>query len=457
MADTKYLKKIGNTWVFQKKVNKDLAKALGQSSLVYNKSLKTDSLKEAQALRYQELALLDNLLERERIKEKFGDVLKQIDYLSHEDIDHKLNILDDELKNEYPHLGSTVWEAMSEDEKRASGLPLSETLMENLEYGILKDKQSGKRNYQPPISTRLTLEDCLERILIEKRSLKDKSRKSYTSAANSFAGFLGKKPSKIYMFQIKRAVVRDYVLSQRDVVGKASSTISKNLSHLGTLWKLARDLEELESVNPYEEQGHVARGTANVEKGENKKTRMNWKHNELIRIVNGISGNKQETDKLFIYIAWFTGARLGEIYRITPEDILFDEEYEVQHIAIHEGKSESAVRKVPIHKDLYPLLRDFKGWERSGTPDVYSKMFTRAKEKAGYIGTKYGKKVFHSIRGNTITELEIAGVAESTVAQIVGHKDRGQTMSFGYYSSGKVLSQLKESVDKIPNIFSDRN
>ena len=43
--------------------------------------------------------------------------------------------------------------------------------------------------------------------------------------------------------------------------------------------------------------------------------------------------------------------------------------------------------------------------------------------------------------------MERAGIEENITAQIVGH-ERGKTMSYGYYSKGHELTQLKRAVNK---------
>jgi integrase len=64
----------------------------------------------------------------------------------------------------------------------------------------------------------------------------------------------------------------------------------------------------------------------------------------------------------------------------------------------------------------------------------HTQRFTRAKRKAlGEEGTE--RKVFHSLRGMFISQLDRGGVPEDRVALIVGH-ERGKTESFRTYSQG---------------------
>lgn len=65
---------------------------------------------------------------------------------------------------------------------------------------------------------------------------------------------------------------------------------------------------------------------------------------------------------------------------------------------------------------------------------------TRAKRKAlGEQGTEC--KVFHSLRGMFISQLDRKGVLEDRVALIVGH-ERGKTEAFRTYSQGASMEEL---------------
>jgi hypothetical protein len=73
------------------------------------------------------------------------------------------------------------------------------------------------------------------------------------------------------------------------------------------------------------------------------------------------------------------------------------------------------------------------------------KRFGRLKTAAGF-GPEL---VFHSIRKLVATQLEQAGVAESTAADLLGHDRRGATMSFGLYSGGSSMEQKRAAIEKL--------
>jgi len=454
MPDKKYLKWNGSSWIFQKKITQEMAKALGQNSLVINKSLRTDSLKTAQALRHQELALLQNLDVKRKIQAKYADMRKILERKSDDELYYEGEKLGDGLSSKYPHLGHPEFDNLSTEEKLASGMPLSETTEEQLHWELMNAIKNEDNNYKPPKETRLTLQDCFNRVMVEKKNIADKTRKSFKSALTSFCGYLGKEANEIYVYNIKRITVKEYILAVRetpkaDGTAYATSSISKNLSHLNAFWKHCRDEEELQGISPFSEQTALVDGK---ERGvsSNKKKRVNWEFDELKKIIDSIEGN--ELDKLMIYIAWYTGARIGDIFPLTSKDIHTEKETGIQYFAFKEdwiGKSDPTTRFTPVHKDLIPLIKDFKGWSRPSA-GAYGKMFFRVKRKQGFI---HPKKVFHSIRGNTITNFEILGCPENITAQIVGHQGmRGTSMSYGYYSSGVNQKILKQWVDKLPSI-----
>ncbi|MDU5169227.1 MAG: hypothetical protein E6224_11725, partial [Haemophilus parainfluenzae] len=77
----------------------------------------------------------------------------------------------------------------------------------------------------------------------------------------------------------------------------------------------------------------------------------------------------------------------------------------------------------------------------------HTQRFTRAKRKAlGEKGTE--KKVFHSMRGMFISQLDRGGVPEDRIALIVGH-ERGKTESFRTYSQGATMKELSDYVEMI--------
>ncbi len=73
-----------------------------------------------------------------------------------------------------------------------------------------------------------------------------------------------------------------------------------------------------------------------------------------------------------------------------------------------------------------------------------SRWFSRI--KTANISTDTTKS-FHSFRKMFSTAMQRSGVDELEASAILGHK-RGNTMTYGYYSEGYTLPQLKEAYDR---------
>jgi integrase len=117
---------------------------------------------------------------------------------------------------------------------------------------------------------------------------------------------------------------------------------------------------------------------------------------------------------------------------------------------IEKGKTSAATRIVPLTDSLGKRLLEFcidnkpnelvLGLDGKGA----SRWFSRIKNE--YISTD-SAKCFHSFRVMFSTALQQAGVEELIAAAMLGHK-RGNTMTYGYYSKGYELKQLKDAYDK---------
>ena len=79
------------------------------------------------------------------------------------------------------------------------------------------------------------------------------------------------------------------------------------------------------------------------------------------------------------------------------------------------------------------------------------KAFTYYRRSLGIDDRRTGRKRslvnFHSFRRWFITKAEQAGIPESTIATVVGHKRQG--MTFGLYSAGPQLEQLRACVEAV--------
>jgi integrase len=76
--------------------------------------------------------------------------------------------------------------------------------------------------------------------------------------------------------------------------------------------------------------------------------------------------------------------------------------------------------------------------------DAIGKRFGRTKTALGYDG----RYVFHSLRKTVATRLEQTGVLENVASDILGH-EKAATLSYGLYSSGTSIEQMRSAVESI--------
>lgn len=166
-------------------------------------------------------------------------------------------------------------------------------------------------------------------------------------------------------------------------------------------------------------------------------------------------------------IALFTGMRLEEICQLHVEDVR--EEDGIMCFDICEGgnksvKNASAVRFVPIHKELialgflsyvetvksmgetrvFPMLK--KKGDKSRYGNLVSRWFTEYRRSLGVKGDdSQGKKTFHSFRHTFATQCKYAGVDGGMTAEVEGH-DTGKDMTYGRYGKAYKPSHIMEQL-----------
>jgi integrase len=163
-------------------------------------------------------------------------------------------------------------------------------------------------------------------------------------------------------------------------------------------------------------------------------------------------------------IALFTGARAEEIASLDVGHIYPDKGIWVIHI--REGKTENAVRKVPIHKTLIDLgLVDYRssllnaGYKKlfphllpgtNGYKKNMSRMFAKYLDLPE-INIVHELKVFHSFRHTVVTALTNEGVNEGLKRALVGHDKDTRTSSHDDYTHSKLLTldNLQKAINKL--------
>jgi integrase len=245
---------------------------------------------------------------------------------------------------------------------------------------------------------------------------------------------------------VTRKIAGRYVTERLLKKGHAPKTVKDTLSNLSAFWRwlVKRGLAEF---NVWEGMGESVRGSS---RGTEARRRP-WTDAEVLKLLEGIPTN----DPLWSLcaIGAYTGARREEISRLKVADVSEDGALEIR-----EGKTQAAVRRIPIHPAIAPLIEQLK----STSPDGYlipglltggadgkrghylGKRFTAARRK---LGLNNSATVFHSFRKALAQRCEDAEVPESTI-ELIGGWSRGKRMSYGVYSPGAKFEVLRKAIAK---------
>jgi integrase len=155
-----------------------------------------------------------------------------------------------------------------------------------------------------------------------------------------------------------------------------------------------------------------------------------------------------------IDLARWTGARIEELCSLTVENVKL--EAKVPYFVTTAGKTDAAIRDVPVHAELLPVLTRLIGERTTGyvlaklTTDQYGMRSGAAGKRFGTLKRALGfgpDVVFHSVRKSVATMLENAGVPENVAADIIGN-DKPQ-VTYGLYSGGTSLAVKAEAIGKL--------
>jgi integrase len=231
--------------------------------------------------------------------------------------------------------------------------------------------------------------------------------------------------------------------------GLKRKTAQRYVSSLSSLWTWL-EAKGLVHGNPW--RGH---GVGKKSKRGEAGARGQWTDSALVKVLSG-HHTPRYTDTLhdLTRLALVTGARLDELCALKVSDV--HEREDGWWITIREGKTEAAVREVPVHDSAAHVLARrcnkthkfiFEGLVAGGHDNKrswnVSKVFGHYTHKLDLGGER---QVFHTLR-NTFTEaMEAAEVPESTTKLLIGHARA--SMTYGLYSKGQRV-QLRDAINKL--------
>jgi len=287
------------------------------------------------------------------------------------------------------------------------------------------------------------LQPLIERWLAEiKGDVKEQTASQHRVAINKLLEFLG---AGATVEHVTRRKAGEFVSDRLMKSGLARKTIRRYVSSLSSLWRwmVKRGIVE---ENPWREQAPPKDKT---------RTKRPFTEDELVKLLKGKPGGPIGGRVLpdLMRLALLTGCRLDELCSLKAADVRDGA------LSITAGKTDAAVRAVPIHPLAKPIIeRRTKGRQKSeflfreltpGGPDkkrgwYISKAFTAYRRK---MKVPDGETDFHSFRRCFATALERAMVPQNVAAELMGHTK--QDMTFGLYSGGLTAEPLKAAVGKV--------
>ena len=443
-----YLKRRGHTWYVQLAVPSARQRAVGAKVLV--KSLGTRDRDEANRLKHAVLADLQALIAGDDARARGPNVQPE---RTAEDV---LRLALDER---------AAVEAGADPEQSEAGFDAMVDNFLNARAKVLGRDEAGNPRLPEP-----------EHALV-RRAYKALSGRLELTLGNRIAAYLAEQPGRLTaqtiadkrrrleefgkwlgmdleVAEVTRADAGRYVAEviQKRTTGPAEApqaisptTKKKEVSDLRSFfdWLVARGSLD---TNPFDRMSSTVKGSTRGRAA----ARRPWAHDELATVLHGFAPN----DPLWSLtaIGAYTGMRREEIAELRVTDVDGDV------LRISQGKTAAAVRRVPIHPSLSPLVRQLA----ASSPDGYLIPGLLPggpdNKRAWYVGKRFGYAIrklgitdpaldFHALRSTVITKLEEAGTPESTIKLIVGHRRKGMTL--GVYSGGLSDQAKRVEVEKL--------
>jgi integrase len=442
MAPTDYLKLRHRTWYVRVQIPQRLWAAAG-GRREYVKSLKTGDLNEANRLKHAHVAVLQrriNALERQKPDPLADMYEKALAWRGAMERYRGQVIHEDEE-------GNPLWTYGDEF--------LSQVSDEAREFEETHGEEAAVRFFRIAKGEGMPLrDDLIDTWLAEQGdAITGQTRAQHRTVAGAFLRWAGE---GVLVEDVNRRKAGEFVSHLlTPVSGLSRKTAKRYVSSLSSLWKwlVARGVAE---GNPW-----LGHGIGRKSKRGEAPQRRQWTDAALKKLLSGKHTPRYTTTLHdLVRLALVTGARLDELCSLRTSDL--HEREDGWWITIREGKTQAAVREVPIHHCAAHVLErrrkssDGFVFERliPGGPD--KKRSWNVSKAFGHYTRKLGlgddRQVFHALR-NTFTEaMEAAEVPESTTKLIIGH--RRASLTYGHYSKGERV-KLRGHINKLEQHYAE--
>jgi integrase len=320
-------------------------------------------------------------------------------------------------------------------------------------------RQRGENVKTPLLLGGRTSFDSLLEKWAKLRAAKPKTKSSFKATLTEL--------SSVHPGLFVETTSNEHITQWRDALidgGQAPGTIDKKLSYLRALFSVAVDYKLL-IANP-------CKGVM-PPKARSGKSRIPFSIDDLhllfkSKVYQGFRpvGGGGEASYWLPLIALYTGARLEELAQMRLKDIQQEwrKEWYFEITDLGEGasvKSDSARRRVPVHRELHKfgLMEYIEGLKGNPEnyifprlkPDVndfrggnYSKWFGRYKRKLGIVDKRM---VFHSFRHGFLDACRECSIQTEIRDVLVGHANPNVSATYG--SATYPIRPLFEAMDLV--------
>jgi len=201
------------------------------------------------------------------------------------------------------------------------------------------------------------------------------------------------------------------------------NTLKARIATLKGLWNRALDFELITGNNPW------LKADKKLKYVNRSPEAMPW---EFYRPYHD--------DPFFVFL-WYTGARIGEVAGLDPQNIVLDAEIPYFNFVHQENrmlKNDDSIRKTPIHPNCFQYIPYFRPSKAKEPGRSWSETFRKNLGLPKYTAA-------HSLRHSFISRCCEVGISERIQDHLIGHAPQTMTARYGKVS----LALLNREVQKI--------
>jgi len=273
--------------------------------------------------------------------------------------------------------------------------------------------------------------------------------KEYRGIVNEFLEWNN---DRVGVEEVTKRTVADYVTGHLKPQGLSAPTINKKVYTLSNKWDwLVRRGYAKENV--WSRQGVPK--SKDHRGGTEKENKRAFTDDEVRALLSNMP---DRTMADFVTTLLLTGMRRDDLAEVTVDEVSGG------WFHLTQGKTQSAVRRVPIHPDIQPIV-DRRCADKASHEYLFHEIGAANHSRADALGKKFGryrKKIgvdepngsrgsrvdMHSTRRWFITKAEQAGHDPWTIGFVVGHQSSRNNMTL-HYSAGPSDDQLRAVVESV--------